>query len=335
MTVRVAVIVVNWNGGAHLEACLRALAAQSEPGFQALVVDNGSQDGSQALVHALGDPRFSLLQLDTNTGFAHANNVGVRECGACDLIALLNPDAVPETEWLAELLRAAAAFPSMGAFGSHLIAASNRTVSDGTGDAYHFSGRAYRRDHGVPVASSAREAAEIFSACAAAALYRRRAWDAAGGFDEDFFCYLEDVDLGFRLRLLGWGAMHVPTSVCYHAASALTGRHSDFSTYYGQRNMVWTFVKNMPSWLFWLLSPMHLLLNLAAPVAFTRRGQAGLVLRAKRDALRQWPSLWRKRRAVQSRRVVGAVAIWKALDKGLWPGRATVEGESWRRVDGE
>ena len=334
MTVRVAVIVVNWNGGAHLEACLRALAAQSEPDFQALVVDNASQDGSQELVHALGDPRFSLLQLDTNTGFARANNLGVRHCGACELIALLNPDAVPQPDWLAELLGAADVFPSMGAFGSHLIDATDRGISDGTGDAYHFCGRAYRRDHGVPVASSARLAAEIFSPCAAAALYRRGAWDAAGGFDEDFFCYMEDVDLGFRLRLLGWGAMHVPTSVCYHAASAFTGRHSDFSTYYGQRNMVWTFVKNMPSWLFWLLSPMHLLLNLAAPVAFTGRGQAGLVLRAKRDALRQWPALWRKRRAVQSGRAVGAGAIWKVLDKGLWPGRAAFEGESSRRVDG-
>jgi GT2 family glycosyltransferase len=323
MSASVAVIVVNWNGGAHLETCLRALAVQSAPGFRAIVVDNASQDGSQALVQALGDSRFSLLQLDTNTGFARANNLGVRHCGPCDLVALLNPDAVPQPHWLAELLSAAAVFPSMGAFGSHLIDASDRGISDGTGDAYHFSGRAYRRDHGVPVASSARAAAEIFSPCAAAALYRRAAWDEAGGFDEDFFCYMEDVDLGFRLRLLGWGAMHVPTSVCYHAASAFTGRHSDFSTYYGQRNMVWTFVKNMPSWLFWLLSPMHLLLNLAAPVAFVGRGQVGLVLRAKRDALRQWPALWRKRRAVQARRTVGAGAIWAVLDKGLWPGRAS------------
>lgn len=321
MTQRVAVIVVNWNGGAHLEACLRALAAQTEPGFRALVVDNASQDGSQALVQALGDPRFSLLQLDSNTGFARANNLGARHCGECELIALLNPDAFPKPDWLAELLDAAAAFPSIAAFGSHLIDARDPGVSDGTGDAYHLYGRAYRRDHGVPVARSARPAAEIFSPCAAAALYRRVAWDEAGGFDEDFFCYMEDVDLGFRLRLLGWGAMHVPTSVCYHAASALSGRQSDFSTYYGQRNMVWTFVKNMPSWLFWLLSPMHLLLNLAAPAAFMGRGQVGLVMRAKRDALRQWPALWRKRREVQSRRVVGARAIWPVLDKGLWPGR--------------
>jgi GT2 family glycosyltransferase len=315
----VAVIIVNWNGGAHLDDCLRALAAQSESGFTALVVDNGSEDGSQALVQALKDPRFELLQLDSNTGFAHANNMGVRHCAGAELIALLNPDAFPEPDWLRELLLAARKFPHAGAFGSHLVDARDHAISDGTGDVYHVSGRAFRRDHGSPLASSLRPAAPIFSPCAAAALYRRAAWEQAGGFDDDFFCYLEDVDLGFRMRLLGWEAMHVPSSLCYHAGSALTGRRSDFSTYHGQRNMVWTFVKNMPSWLFWLLLPVHLLLNLLAPLAFVGRRQVRLVLRAKRDALRDLRSLWRKRQAVQARREVGAAAIWAVLDKSVRP----------------
>jgi GT2 family glycosyltransferase len=315
------VIVVNWNSGRHLPACLQALAAQSEPNFRAVVVDNASDDGSQAAVVALGDDRFSLVQLDANTGFAHANNVGARHAAGTEFLALLNPDAVPAPDWLAQLLAAARAFPQAGAFGSHLIAAENHQVSDGTGDRYHFSGRAWRRDHGVALQRSTRDAGEIFAPCAAAALYRRAAWEQAGGFDEQFFCYMEDVDLGFRLRLLGWQARHVPTSVCYHAGSAITGRHSDFSTYYGQRNLVWTFVKNMPSWLFWLLLPVHLLLNLLAPFAFVRRGQWRLVLRAKADALRQWRSIWNKRRSVQAQRRVGVASVWRMLDKG-WPAPA-------------
>lgn len=315
---RAAVIIVNWNSGEHLKACLQALAAQTEAGFRALVVDNGSDDGSQAQVAAQGDARFALLQLDANTGFAHANNVGVRHCGDCEFVALLNPDAIPAPDWLAQLLRAAHEHPQAAAFGSHLVATEDRDLSDGTGDVYHFTGRAWRRDHRVPVRHSVSAAGEIFSPCAAAALYRRSAWDQAGGLDDDFFCYMEDVDLGFRMRLLGWRARHVPASVCYHAGSAVTGRRSDFSTYYGQRNMVWTFVKNMPSWLFWLLLPAHLLLNLLAPLAFAARGQVRLVLRAKRDAVRQWRSVWRKRREVQSGRAVSPGAIWTALDKG-WP----------------
>lgn len=315
----VALIIVNWNGGAHLGECLRALAAQTQGSFRALVVDNASQDGSQALVASLGDARVSLLQLDSNTGFARANNLGVRHCAGTEFIALLNPDAFAQPDWLEQLLAAARAFPAAGAFGSHLIDAGDRSISDGTGDAYHWCGRAFRRDHGAAVAASQRPAAPIFSPCAAAALYRRSAWEQAGGFDEDFFCYLEDVDLGFRMRLLGWDARHVPAALCYHAGSALTGRRSDFSTYYGQRNMVWTFVKNMPSWLFWLLLPAHLLLNLLAPVAFIGRRQVRVVLRAKLDALRAWPAVWRKRAAVQQARVAPVAGVWQILDKRLWP----------------
>ena len=321
---RVAVVVVNWNSGRHLAACLDALAQQTETGFRAVIVDNGSSDGSQEFVSALDDRRFSLVQLGTNTGFAHANNVGAGHCARVEFLALLNPDAVPAPDWLAQLLAAADAFPQAGAFGCHLIAADRRDISDGTGDAYHFAGRAWRRDHGVPVCESVRAAGEIFAPCAAAALYRRSAWDEAGGLDDDFFCYMEDVDLGFRLRLLGWQARYVPQSVCYHAGSAITGRRSDFSTYYGQRNIVWTFVKNMPSWLFWLLLPAHLLLNLMAPLALARRGQALLAWRAKRDALSQWPAVWRKRRALQRRRAVPVATVWRMLDKRWWPAPASV-----------
>lgn len=324
MDAGVVVVIVNWNSGAHLQACLRALAGQSEPGFRAVVVDNASSDGSQAFVAAAADPRFSLVQLDANTGFAHANNVGARHGAGSEFVALLNPDAAPAREWLAELLAAARAFPEVGAFGSHLIAADDHEVSDGTGDRYHFTGRAWRRDHGVPLRRSVRVAGEIFAPCAAAALYRRAAWEQAGGLDDDFFCYMEDVDLGFRMRLLGWRARHVPTSLCYHAGSAITGRRSDFSTYYGQRNLVWTFVKNMPSWLFWLLLPSHLLLNVLAPLAFVRSGQWRVVVRAKADALRQWRAVWRKRRCVQAQRRVGVASVWRALDKG-WPGPAGAE----------
>jgi len=319
MDANVAIVIVNWNGGGHLRTCLQALAAQSWPHFIAVVVDNASADGSQSAVEALGDARFKLLQLDSNTGFARGSNLGVQACGGCEFIALLNPDAIPQHDWLAALLSAADSFAAAAAFGSHLIDAADHTLSDGTGDAYHPSGRAWRRDHGVPVDLSAAEPSEIFSPCAAAALYRRTAWDDAGGLDEDFFCYLEDVDLGFRLRLRGSRAMHVPQSLCYHAASSLTGRRSDFSTYHGQRNMVWTFVKNMPSALFWIFLPLHILLNLFAPLAFMARGQAGLVLRAKRDALAAWPAVWRKRRAVQARRMATVASIWAAMDKRLWP----------------
>ena len=111
----------------------------------------------------------------------------------------------------------------------------------------------------------------------------------------------------------------MPEAVCHHVGSAITGRRSDFSGYHGQRNLVWTYVKNMPGGLFWLLLPLHLLANLAALVFFTLRGQAAVACRAKRDALFGLPACWRKRRAIQAGRSATVRAIWAMLDKRLWP----------------
>ena len=143
---------------------------------------------------------------------------------------------------------------------------------------------------------------EVFAPCAAAALYRRAAFEEIGGFDERFFCYFEDVDLGFRLRLRGYRCLYVPDAIVRHVSSALSGYRSDFAVYHGERNAVWTFVKNMPGPLFWLYLPQHLALNVAALFYYPWRGQGRVVWRAKRDAILGLPAALRERRAVQQRR---------------------------------
>lgn len=314
---RVTVVIVNWNGGAYLRQCLQALQAQTEPRFAAIVADNGSTDGSEAEVARLNDPRFLLLSLGSNLGFAVANNRAVQHSTAGDWIALLNPDAFAAPDWLACLLNAAEHNPQAASFGSRLVNAADPLLLDGTGDVYDISGRVWRRDHGVRMNAAAACAGEIFSPCAAAALYRRDAWNAVAGFDEDFFCYIEDVDLGFRLRLRGYQSLYVPDSICQHVGSGITGQHSDFAGYYGQRNLVWTFVKNMPGVLLWLLLPLHLLLNGAALLLLASRGQGRVALRAKSDAIRGLPNMWRKRQQVQATRQVGVADVWKSLHKGF------------------
>ncbi|HVZ42284.1 MAG TPA: glycosyltransferase family 2 protein [Ramlibacter sp.] len=317
----VAVVIVNYNGGRWLDQCLRALQAQTFTDFVALVVDNGSVDGSAALVSRMNDARFRLVEAGRNLGFAAASNLGARQAARTPFIALLNPDAFPEVAWLEALLDAARANPRAAAFDSTLIDAAHPELCDGTGDLYHFTGRARRRDHGRPLAlGEARPEAPVFAACAAAALYRREAWVEACGLDEDFFCYMEDVDLAFRLRLNGWECMHVPAARCRHVGSATTGVRSDFSVYQGQRNLVWVFVKNMPPPLFGLLLPLHVVLNAGALVVLLARGQGAVGWRAKRDALRGLGKAWAKRRAIQAKRRVGARAIWARLDRRLWPG---------------
>ena len=313
MSQPVAVIIVNYNSTKLLNDALTGLARQTYERFSTLVIDNGSREKP---VDA-NLPGVKIVYLPENIGFAGANNHGIELCAKSRWIALLNPDAIPADDWLERLVAAAEAEPGATSFASRMIQAEQRNVLDGAGDAYHVSGRVGRRGYGMPAAAHYNSREEVFSVCAAAALYRRDALDAAGGFDEDFFCYLEDVDLGFRLRLAGYRCLYVPDAVVYHVGSATTGKDSDFTLYHIHRNLVWTYVKNMPGLLFWLYLPQHILMNAYSIVSFAAKRRLRVILRAKMDALRGLPRAWRKRRETQAHRVAGLREIRKALDKGL------------------
>lgn len=314
---KVSVIIVNWNGERFLEQCLRALMTQTVRPYEVVLLDNFSSDSSLQIVRQFTSVK--VVSLDQNVGFAKGNNLAIAAASAdTDWIALINPDAYAEPRWLEALLASSASHPDYDVFGSKLLIESDPALLDGIGDAYHMSGRVWRTGHGAKDGAVSGEECEIFSPCAAAAMYRYEVLLEAGGFDEDYFCYVEDVDLGFRLRLAGYRCLYVPQSIAHHVGSGTTGgQHSDFSVYYGHRNLVWTFVKNMPGLLFWLLLPMHLLLNIFSVIWLTLRGQGGVALRAKRDALLGLPKMWSKRHRIQALRVASVGAIWQQLDKRL------------------
>lgn len=321
---RVTVIIVNWNSGELLSRCLESVSEQSYVPARVVVVDNGSTDGSADVAENWAG--ITVVRLGTNRGFAAANNIAIHECDT-ELVALLNPDAFPEPDWLAHLVGAAVVCPAAVAFGSRQMVAGGSGEIDGIGDVYHFSGIMWRNGFGRQLLDADTASTEIFSPCAGAALYRRDALMEVGGFDEDYFCYVEDVDLGFRLRLAGYKSMYVADSVVHHVGSACSGgQHSDFAVYHGHRNLVWAFVKNMPGALFWILLPAHLLLNVVTLMHFALRGQGAVMLRAKRDALRGIPSAWRKRRGIQARRRASVLDIWRVLDKRLIPSRRLSRG---------
>ncbi len=314
----VTIVIVNWNAGPWLDQALQAVADQTRRPAAVLVVDNASTDGSADGLEARF-PGVRLLRAERNLGFAAANN---RALAAADTrwVALLNPDARPRPDWLERLLAGAARHPDCRCFASLLLDAADPARLDGAGDAYHVSGLAWRRGHGAPLAALASGDREVFAPCAAAALYEREAVLAAGGFDEGFFCYFEDVDLAFRLRLAGERCLLIPDARVAHVGSATTGgQHSEFALYHGHRNLVWTYVKNMPAALLWPTLPAHLLLNLATVLVFALRGRGRVILRSKRDALRGLPAAWRARRRIQARRRVPARALWRVMDKGLRP----------------
>lgn len=313
---KVAVISVNYNSGTLIERCLSALSRQSLPPARIIVVDNRSTDGSVEGVEA-NHPDVCLIRLDHNAGFSAANNRALKTVGDCDWVALLNPDAFPEPDWLEKLMQAAEEFPDYSFFGSRMLRADEPRTLDGAGDTYHVSGLCWRRGCGLAAEGAYVKAEEIFSPCAAAALYRTDILEQVGGFDETFFCFCEDVDLGFRLRLAGYRCLYVAGAVVHHVGSAITGKESDFSVYYIQRNLVWTYLKNMPWPLFWLYLPYHVLMNLFLVALFATRGHAKIILKAKYDALKAIPLMYRQRRQIQSKKTISAWALRRVLTKWL------------------
>jgi GT2 family glycosyltransferase len=311
------VIIVNWNSWDVLVRCLEKLESQTYKNFKVLVVDNGS---SQAIPNDLlsSYPHVTFIHNQGNIGFAAANNQAIKLVYDSEWVALLNPDAFPEPDWLELLIGAAEANPDYSAFAGRQLMEGDNDLLDGDGDVYHISGLVWRGGHGRHVTEAKDELREIFSPCAAAALYRREVILLIGGFDEDFFCYVEDIDLGFRLRLMGHRCMLVPGAIVHHIGSATSGgQHSDFAIYHGHRNLVWTFVKNIPGILFWLLLPIHVSLNLVSMIWFALRGRGAVIWRAKRDALLGLPKMWRKRQYIQKTRIASTEEIWQQLDKRL------------------
>jgi GT2 family glycosyltransferase len=321
---RVFVIIVNHQAEHLLPRCVAAIARQSLQPCGVIVVDNPapgdetSLDRVRAAVEATSCQNLRVIGLPKNVGFAAANNRAVASCSS-EFVALVNPDAFPRADWLERMLAAATRHPAAAAFGSRQMIDGRADVIDGIGDAYHVSGLAWRQRHGRRLSAADLVEREIFSPCAAAAVYRRDAFVAAGGFDEDFFCYFEDVDLGFRLRLAGHRAVYVPDAVVEHVGGGSSGNHGNaFATYHGHRNLVWSFAKNMPLPLLVLLIPLHLIQTCLSLALCASRGESRAFLQAKRDAIGGLPRMLAKRSDIQGDRRASVASIWNALTKRVW-----------------
>jgi GT2 family glycosyltransferase len=309
------VIIVAYDSGDFLQPCIDALARQTFRDFEAVVVDNASRDASVDDLR-LPDARFRVERLGANTGFAVANNRAACASHA-EFLILLNPDAVADPGWLCALIDAARRHPGAASLGSLQLRLDDPGVLDGVGDVWHVAGLAWRAGEGYP-ASQAPGDGEIFGPCGAAALYRREAFVAAGGFDERFFCYCEDVDLAFRLRAAGGGSLRITSAVVRHAGSGISGRRSDFTLYHGHRNRIWTFVKNTPGGWFWLFLPYHLAFNALYFGSAVRRGIVPPIWRAYIDAAKGIGPVWAQRRALAARRGARFSDILKVMAWTPW-----------------
>ena len=214
-----AILIVHYNCWDYLRRCLASLRDQTLGDFSLYVLDNCSDEPVPDDIRQW--PDLHLIECEKNLGFAAGCNLLLRKARDSTWSLLLNPDAAADPTWFENMVRAGEQFPENTFFCSRLIS-EDRQLLDGDGDCYHISGLVWRQGHGKAVPDS-NGYQEVFSACGAAAMYRTSSVLEAGGFDEDFFCYVEDVDLGFRLRLRGERCLLVPDAVVAHAGGVSSG----------------------------------------------------------------------------------------------------------------
>lgn len=312
----ISVLIVAYRSRDTIRRCVAALASQYTQPCEVLILENGSPVEDRIDEAEMPD-WVTVIPSEENLGFAGGNNHLARLAKG-QWLALLNPDAYPHPGWISALNEATARYPDVRLFGSTQMAADRDGILDGVGDVYHAYGLAYRGGYRLSQDLLPVEG-EVFAPCGAALFIHRDLYQSLDGFDESFFCYNEDVDLAFRARLVGEHVIQLRSAVVDHAGYGSSGRRSEFATYYGVRNRLWVFLKNMPGWLLWALAPAHLAVTLVLWAAAARRRQAGVFGRALRDGLNAWPRIMRARARVQNARTVRVRDIINAL---CWDDRA-------------
>jgi len=307
----ISVIIVDFNSGNRLKKCLKHLQRQSYKNFEVIIINNGSTDYSVQDFKGF-DLSLNLIHADKNLGFAAGCNLAAKTAKG-RWLAFLNPDAYADENWLKAFTDAVERYPDVQAFGSTQINADKRELIDGAGDVYHILGIGYRGYFGWDTQDLPRES-EVFAPCGAAAFYSAKTFNALGGFDERFFCYGEDVDLGFRLRLSGGRCIQLSKAIVWHEGSGVTGRHSDFTIYHGHRNRIWLAYKNTPFWFYWPFLPLHLLANLYLLIRSPKAGITEPYLKALWDGYRGLSKFTADRRALQSHRQLSYKSLARAIE---------------------
>ena len=317
----VSVIVVNWNGLHLLDECFSSLARQTWKQTEFILVDNGSTDGSRDLVVSWAErlPNAQTILLSYNSGFCKANNLAFAKARG-EWIALFNTDAVAEPDWLQELMRYGDPSRRIGMLASKILFQDPKGVIDKAGHLIYWDGQNRGRGTMQPDIGQYDKPEEILWPDACAALYHRNVFEETGGFDETFFAFGDDADLGLRARLLGWSAWYVPTAVVLHRHSASFGAYSPMKVMLVERNRLLLAIKNFP-WPLLLQNPFWTMKRLwwNAYGVVRKKGAASRFVEVNGwrqtffnlcwsylSAAKLMPEAWRRRRTIQrTRRLSG------------------------------
>lgn len=298
-----SVVIPNWNGKRFLQTCLDALAKQTYRSVEVLVVDNASTDGSQEFIRSAYS-WAQLIELPSNQGFTGACNAGIQAAGG-EFVALLNNDTEVDPGWAAAVVDAFVRHPEVGIIASKMRLFDQRDMLHTAGDYFTVDGRAGNR--GVWQRDDGQFDSEeyVFSACGGSSVYRKAMLNQIGLLDDDFFFSLEDMDIAWRAQLTGWRCLYTPAAIVYHHLSATGGGVT--ASYYDGRNLIFILVKNYPAalWRKYAWQVIHAQAQLMWEAACAWRGAAARArLRGMAAGIIGIASMWRKRRTIQTMRVV-------------------------------
>jgi GT2 family glycosyltransferase len=318
----VTVVVPTLAADDALAACLLSLKAQIFEQFEVIVVDNSGERRVKT-----SDARVRVIANSTNRGFGSAVNQGI-QASQSEFVATLNDDAVADPHWLERLIETAKQSPRAGMFASEVRMAGSETL-DSAGMLIAADGSSKQRGHGEDAAKFA-AITETLLPSGSAALYRRKMLNEIGLFDELFFLYCEDTDLGLRGRWAGWDCVYVPGAKVEHRYSHSSGRASPLKAYYVERNRLYMAIKNLPfamlaraPWMaaaryFW--HAVFMLQGRGKAAEFQRAGFSALllpflVLRAHASAIVRMPRLIGERRKIRKTARLSAAEFEQLLDR--------------------
>lgn len=298
-------MVVNWNRVKLLRLCLESLARQTAPPLEVIVVDNGSTDGSVEMIER-DFPATLVIRNTENKGFCAANNQGI-DIAQGDLIALLNNDAEADAHWLAALAGVLEGRPEIGMAASKILVHSDPGRIDKVGHLIFLDGQNRGRGTGQLDRGQFDKVEEVLWPDGCAAMYRRAMLSQIGGFDEDFFAYADDAELGLRARIAGWGCLYAPDAKVFHRRGTTLGLQSTRRLQLIERNRILLATKWFPWRLLWLNGILYLARLIAGALAAAKgKGEAG-----------KFPGLKGKLRLVWGL-MLGSLSSLPLIPKMLW-----------------
>jgi len=309
---KISIVIPNFNGSKFLPVCLASIAGQSWTEFEVIVVDNGSTDNSREICRHFSKTKF--IELEKNFGFSVAVNIGIKDSTG-EIIFLLNNDTELDVDCLRSIIEFFESHSQADIMAAKMIFFNNRELINDVGDIFSIYGIAHQRGKGEKNCGQYDKSKRVFGACAGAAAYKKEVFAGVGYLDEDFFAYLEDIDWSFRANLSGKQCWYNPEAIVYHVDGGTSSGIKDFSFFLNYRNAIFVIVKNMPLALIARALPALIIGQMRTILSGVKHRKISLIFKVYWQVLANWPSLLKKRKDIQKKRVIKNKEIWSLLSK--------------------